>query len=470
MDTKDLTIKKVRALLDKKEISPRELFDAYRGQIDEKDKELNAFISVFDYQRSEPTGEPDALRDIPYVLKDNIMVEGKKCTAASQILKDYKSTYDATVTKKLKEKGAVCLGKGNLDEFAMGSTGEHSSFGPTRNPHDTSRVAGGSSSGPVAAVAGDMALFGLGSETNGSICMPSGWCGLVGLKPTYGRVSRNGLLAFGSGLDQIGPITKTVEDVALVLETIAGYDPMDSTTSRDRVPHYIDELRKDIKGMKIAVPKEFFNDNLNSEVSEITKNAIKKLESLGANIEEVSLKTFEYALAAYYIIAPAEASANLARYDGIRYGHHTQKGDDLLDVYMKSRNEGFGAEVKRRIMIGTYALSAGYYDAYYAKAQKIRTLLIQELDDILKKYDAIVGPTNASVAPKIGATNDPLSFYLMDIYMTPQSLAGLPSITVPAGKIEVDGKALPVGVEITGKQFDETTILQLGYALEQSLL
>ncbi|MFH1769443.1 MAG: Asp-tRNA(Asn)/Glu-tRNA(Gln) amidotransferase subunit GatA [Parcubacteria group bacterium] len=469
MDTKDLTIKKARELLDKKELSPQELFDLYKKRIGEENDKINAYISVFDYESNVPSKGDDVLRDIPCIIKDNILIEGKKCTAGSKILEKYTATYDATIISKLKNVGAVFLGKGNLDEFAMGSTGENSAFGPTLNPHDMSRVAGGSSSGPAAAVASGMALYGLGSETNGSVRMPSAWCGVVGLKPTYGRVSRNGLIAFGSSLDQIGPITKTVEDSALVLNAIAGHDDMDSTSSSAKVFDYTASLGRDIKGFKFAVPREFFNEGLNEGVRKSVEEAMKQLENLGAHIQEVSMPSFDYALAAYYIIAPSEVSANLARFDGIRYGHFANKeAIELMDVYTKSRAQGFGEEAKRRIMIGTYALSSGYYDAYYLKAQKVRTLIVNDMKKILEKYDAIIGPINAIPAPKVGELDNPLAVYAADVYMTHACLAGVPSISVPCNESEKDGVKLPAGLQITGNYFEEEKIIQIAYAYEQS--
>ncbi|MBI2063462.1 MAG: Asp-tRNA(Asn)/Glu-tRNA(Gln) amidotransferase subunit GatA [Candidatus Yanofskybacteria bacterium] len=405
---------------------------------------------------------------VPCVIKDNILIEGEKCTAASKILENYIAPYDATVISNLKQAGAVFLGKTNLDEFAMGATGENSAFGPALNPHDHTRAAGGSSSGSAAAVAADLAVYALGSDTGGSIRAPSAWCGVVGLKPTYGLVSRHGLIAMASSLDQIGPITKTVEDAAIVLNTIAGYDPMDSTSHNGELPDYTANLNKPVKGLKIAVPKEFFSKGLDGQVNNLTQAAIAKLESLGAHIDQVSLPMINFAIATYYIIVSSEVSANLARYDGIRYGRSANKAKSLLDAYLETRAEGLGAEVKRRIMLGTYALSAGYYDAYYLKAQKVRALIKRDFENIFEKYDVIVGPTMPYAAPKLGELGDSLSAYLADIYTAPVNLAGLPAISVPCGQVEVDGSKLPVGFQIIGKHFDEARILQVAHNFEKS--
>jgi aspartyl-tRNA(Asn)/glutamyl-tRNA(Gln) amidotransferase subunit A len=366
--------------------------------------------------------------------------------------------------------GSTFVGKTNLDEFAMGSSGENSAFGVTCNPHDHTRVAGGSSSGSVAAVASGSALYALGTDTGGSIRGPASYCGVVGVKPTYGRVSRSGAIAMASSLDQIGPITKNVTDAAIVLEAIAGHDPLDSTSSSLEVPHYVDHLSQPIKGMRIAVPKEFFGEGLDPRVAEHVKKAIQLYRDMGAIVEEVSLPMAEYALATYYIIVPAEVSSNLARYDGIRYGLSANTKDgDLLSVYTQSRAEGFGQEVRRRVMLGTYTLSAGYYDAYYLKAQKVRTLISNEFKDIFSQYDIIVAPTTPTIAPKIGEVSDPLAMYLADIYTVPANLSGIPAMSLPCGTIKVDDKEMPVGIQIMARHFDETSMLRAAYALEQAL-
>lgn len=471
------TIKSINDGLKRGEFSVEELREVYIRRIKKENPELNAYLTVFN---SKTTNHKilatNLLSGVPCAIKDNILIKDEKCTAASKILENYVAPYDATVITKLKQVGAVFLGKTNLDEFAMGATGEKSVFGPTLNPHDHTRVAGGSSSGSGAAVAAGLAVYALGSDTGGSIRAPAAWCGVVGLKPTYGLVSRYGLIAMASSLDQIGPITKTVEDAAIVLNAIAGHDPMDSTSHKRELPDYTAKLNGPIKGMRLGVPQEFMGKGLDSEVNNLLQRNISKLESLGACVDNISLPMVEYAVAAYYIIVPSEVSANLARYDGIRYGLSTvkseaqnSKSETLLDVYLETRAEGLGDEVKRRIMLGTYALSAGYYDAYYLKAQKVRALIKQDFDKVFEKFDAIVGPTMPIMAPKLGELDDPLAGYLADIFTCPVNLAGLPAISVPCGTVARDGKQLPVGFQIIGKQFGEETILRLGYNLEQAL-
>ncbi len=465
MNDETLTIKKAQAMIAKKEISPEELTQAFLKRTHEQNPKLNAYLSIFE---NAPGG-------IPCVIKDVIMVKGEKCTAASKILENYVASYDATVITKLRALGVSILGKGNCDEFAMGSTGEYSAFGPTRNPFDHERVAGGSSSGPAAAIAGGMALFGLGSETGGSIRMPAAWCGIVGVKPSYGRVSRFGLLPMASSLNQIGPFAKNVEDATWVMQAIAGHDPLDAASSPLPVPDYSKSLGQSIKGMNIAVPKEYFGsprseagEGLDPQVKTLTMKAIKQLESLGAHVDEVSLPLTNYALATYYVIVPSEISADLARYDGIRYGLSVP-GKTLLDTYLETRDRGFGPEAKRRVMIGTYALSAGYYDAYYKKAQQVRTLIRREFDNIFSKYDVIVGPTAPTLAPKIGEFDNPLAFYLADAYMIQANLAGICAISVPCGFGEIDGVKLPSGLHIMAKQFDEATMFKVAHTYEQAV-
>ncbi len=455
MNVETLTIKKAREILAKKEISPEELTQAFLKRAHEENPRLNAYLSIFE---NAPGG-------IPCAVKDLIMVEGEKCTAGSKILENYVASYDATVVKKLRAQGVSILGKTNLDDSAMGTTGENSAFGPTLNPYDHTRVAGGSSSGSVAVVAAGMALFALGSETGGSARLPASWTGTVGFKPTYGRISRHGLIPMASSLDQVAPITKTVEDAALVMNMIAGHDALDSTTSQLAVPDYSRALDEDIKGLRVAVPKEYFAKGLDSQVEAAIKKAITQLEALGAHVSEVSLPMTDYALATYYIIVPAEVSANLARLDGIRYGYASQ-GDNLLEVYEKSRSEGFGKEVQRRIMIGTYTLSAGYYDAYYKKAQQVRTLICRDFDRVFKDHDVIVGPTSPVMAPKLGEFKDPLQFYLADVFTVQANLAGLCGISVPCGFGEIDGVKLPIGLQIMGNKFEEAKILQVAHAYE----
>jgi len=460
----DLTITQAHQGLRKKEFSAMELCRAHCDNIKNRNKEIFAFLALReDLALNEAKKVDDliatasdfpALTGIPVAIKDNILVEGMKCTAASKILENYVAPYDATVVKKLKKQGAIILGKANLDEFAMGSSTENSWFAPTHNPHDPTRVPGGSSGGSAAAVAGNMALGALGSDTGGSIRLPASYCGVVGLKPTYGAVSRFGLMAFASSLDQIGPITKTVEDAKIIFEAIAGKDKMDSTSVEPQLS--ISDSQFSIKDLCIGVPKEYFVKGIDLEVEKLVKNAINRYKEAGAKIVEVSLPHTEYALSAYYIISPSEASANLARYDGIKYGFSKQERS-LLDVYLKSRGEGFGAEVRRRIMLGTYALSSGYYEAYYKRAQKVRTKVIEDFNNAFKKVDMIFTPTSPILPFKIGEKiDDPLSMYLVDVYTVSINLAGLPALSVPCGKV---GK-LPVGLQIIGQPFRENQIFQ----------
>ena len=465
------TIRDIQSGLGKKEFSAEEIFDHYREKISMENEKLNAYLSVFPNSKpetlnSKPSASP--LWGVPSAIKDNILIDGTVCTAGSKILKNYISAYDATVIKKLSSAGAQFLGKTNLDEFAMGASTENSAFGPTKNPLDVSRVPGGSSGGSAAAVAADLAVFALGSDTGGSIRQPAAFCGVVGLKPTYGRVSRHGLIAMASSLDQIGPITKNVYDSALVMNVIAGHDNFDSTMSKKEVPDYTKDIDKSIKGLKVGVPKEFFRDGLSNEVAEKVRTAISKLENIGCKIVDISLPNFEYALAAYYIIAPSEISANLSRYDGIRYGHSSRTSDTLTDTYFESRAEGLGPEPKRRIFVGAFVLSAGYHDAYYLKAQKVRRLIKNDFDSAFKQADIIVGPVSPTTAFKIGEkTSDPLALYLEDIYTVPVNLAGLPGISIPCGNGENSG--LPVGFQMIGRQFDEGSLLRAAYQLENSL-
>lgn len=460
-----------------------ELAKAYLENIRKKDKEINAFLAVSEdlaLSQAKLVDEKiaegkkiDVLEGVPCVIKDNIMVEDLKCTAASRILENYVAPYDATVVRKLKDKGAVILGKANLDEFAMGASGENSVFGPTKNPRDLTRVPGGSSSGPAAAVAADMATYALGSDTAGSIRYPASFCGLVGLRPTYGAVSRFGLIAMASSLDTIGPITNNVEDCQLVFEAIRGKDPLDSTSVESKITNY----KLQITDLRIGVPKEYFVKGIDPEVEKIIRNAIKKYEGWGAKIEEVSLPHTEYSVAAYYIITPCEVSANVARYDGIKYGYseirnpkslpRRQAGEirNLLDVYLDSRRKGFGSEVKRRIMLGTYALSAGYYEAYYLRAQKVRTLIRQDFNKVFEKVDVLMTPVSPFPAFPIGEkVKDPLAMYLCDIFTGPLSLAGLPALALPAGS----AAGLPVGLQIIAKPFEEERIFQVAKIFEES--
>jgi aspartyl-tRNA(Asn)/glutamyl-tRNA(Gln) amidotransferase subunit A len=424
---------------------------------------LNALLAV----NEKPVVANEGQLNVPYICKDNIATLELPTTAASKILEGFVSPYEATVVRKLREAGAVMVGKSNLDEFAMGSSTENSAFGVTKNPVDETRVPGGSSGGSASAVAAGMVPFALGSDTGGSIRQPASFCGVVGLMPTYGRVSRYGLLAMASSLDRIGPITTTARDAAKVLQVIAGHDEHDSTTIDIPVPAYEEFLSGDVKGLKIGVPKEYFGEGVDPKVADAVWAVIKKLQEAGAEAIDISLPYSRHALATYYIIQPAEVSANLARYDGVRYGFSKgadDKVEDLISMYFQTRAEGFGAEVKRRIMLGTYTLSAGFRDAYYDKAQRVRTLVKQDFDKAFEKVDVIITPTTPTVAFKIGEkANDPLAMYKADLLTTPASLAGIPAISVPCG--DIDG--LPVGLQIMGKQFDEPTILRVADAYER---
>ena len=478
MSLAKLTITQAYNGLKKKEFSALELCKAYLDRIKEKEKEVAAFLTVnedlalLQAKKADDlisTGKMKSyLVGIPSAIKDIILVEGVRCTAGSKILENYIAPYDATVTKKLRSHNVVILGKTNLDEFAMGSSTENSAFKPTRNPHDLSRVPGGSSGGSAAAVAADECIFALGSDTGGSIRLPASFCGVVGLKPTYGAVSRYGLIAFASSLDQIGPITKTVEDCQIVFDAIKGKDEMDSTSVE--IKSKVKSQKLEVNELKIGVPKEYFVKGIDPEVEKVIKEAIKKYEEFGVKIEEISLSHTEYALPAYYIINPSEASANLARYDGIKYGlskarNQDSKNKSLLDVYFESRGEGFGPEVRRRIMLGTYSLSSGYYQAYYLRAQKVRTLVRNDFEKAFKKVEAIFTPVSPFLPFKIGERiSDPLSMYLVDIYTASINLAGLPALSLPVGKVG----NLPVGLQIIGKPFEENKILEIGKVFEKS--
>ena len=471
MSLTELTISQIKEGLEKKDFSAQEICRSFLKKIKEKNKEVFAFLKVAEEEALLKAKEVDGLisknrevpllAGVPLAVKDNMLAEGLGCTAGSKILENYIAPYDATVVKKIKEAGGVILGKTNLDEFAMGSSTENSAFGPTRNPHDVSRVPGGSSGGSAAAVAAEFCPYAFGSDTGGSIRLPSSFCGVVGLKPTYGAVSRYGLIAFASSLDQIGPIARSVEDCRIVFNAIKGKDPLDSTSVE--MPE-IQNSKFKIRNSKIGIPKEYFVKGIDPEVEKVIKSAVKKYEELGAEIVEVSLPHTDYALAAYYIINPSEASANLARYDGIKYGL-SMDGKELIDVYLKTRGEGFGAEVRRRIMIGTYALSAGYYEAYYLRAQKVRTQVIKDFEKAFQKVDAIFCPVSPVLPFKIGEkADDPLSMYLVDVYTVSVNLAGLPALSLPVGFV----KELPVGLQIIGKPFEEEKILQIGEVFEKT--
>ncbi len=469
-----LTVAEAADLLRRRTTTSYELTESVLKRIADVDGRIRAYIRVTDdlalrqaaeADRRLAQGDATALTGIPFSLKDIISTKGIPTTCASRILENFVPVYDATVTARLLDAGAVLVGKTNMDEFAMGSSTENSAFFPTHNPWDTTRVPGGSSGGSAAAVAAGECLFSLGSDTGGSIRQPAALCGITGLKPTYGLVSRYGLVAFASSLDQIGPFARSVEDIALVLQTIAGYDPNDSTSIDRPVPHYSSALVADLRGIKLAVPKEYFGDGIDEGVKQTVLTAINTLVQLGAEVDEVSLPHTRYALPTYYIIAPAEASANLARYDGIKYGYSAPDATDIWDVYFKTRQRGFGPEVKRRIMLGTYALSAGYYEAYYLKAQKVRTLIKQDMDRVFAQFDAIVSPTSPTVAFRLGErTADPLQMYMSDILTIPCNLAGLPGLSVPCGF----SQGLPVGMQLVGPPFGEATLLRIGYAYQQA--
>lgn len=471
----DNTLPELHNRLNSKDVSVTDLVDEAVKNVGAREEKVKAYLTIDEEgaraaarrldDRLASGGERGLLFGLPAGIKDNIVTEGLRTTCASQFLSNFNPVYDATVVKKLNAADAVTLGKMNMDEFAMGGSNENSSFYPTRNPWDLDRVPGGSSGGSAAAVAAGEAYFTLGSDTGGSIRQPASYCGVVGLKPTYGLVSRFGLVAFASSLDQIGPITKNVEDSAYVLQAIAGYDGMDSTSAKVDVPDYLSSLTGDVKGLRIAVPKEYLGEGVDPQVKERVLEALKTLEGMGAVWEEVSLPHTEYAVATYYLLASSEASSNLARFDGVRYGVRADNPENLLDLYHQSRSQGFGPEVKRRIMLGTYALSSGYYDAYYLKAQKVRTLIKRDFDQVFEKYDVIVGPTAPTTAFKLGTQVDnPLTMYLNDILTIPVSLAGVPAISVPCGLAE----GMPVGLQIIGKPFDEAQVLRVAHAFEQN--
>jgi aspartyl-tRNA(Asn)/glutamyl-tRNA(Gln) amidotransferase subunit A len=470
-----LTIHEAHRLLKAKKLSSVELTKACLKRIKEVEPKLKALVSITEelaLKQAEKAdqrlakGDINPLTGIPVVLKDVLCTKGVKTTCSSKMLENFVPPYNATVVEKLNSCGAVTVGKANMDEFAMGSSTEHSAFFPTHNPWDLDRVPGGSSGGSAVAVAADEGIFALGSDTGGSIRQPAGFCSVVGMKPTYGRVSRYGLVAFASSLDQIGPLTKDVTDCALVLNAIAGFDNRDSTSVPQPTPDYTKCLDGDLKGLKLGVPKEYFVQGMQPEVEKALKDAIAKLEKLGASVDwNVSLPSTPYALPVYYIIAPSEASANLARYDGVKYGFSFTDADSMWEAMEKTRQFGFGDEVKRRIMLGTYALSAGYYDAYYLKAQKVRTLIRREFDKAFTKYDALVTPTSPTVPFKIGEKlDDPVQMYLSDVCTLPINIASVPGISIPAGF----DKGLPIGMQFIGRPFGEETILKAAYAYEQA--
>jgi aspartyl-tRNA(Asn)/glutamyl-tRNA(Gln) amidotransferase subunit A len=473
----DKRLSEIHHELRSKQLTVSDLVEASIKRIAETDAEIKAVLRVDEEEARKQAKALDErlakgdepfglLYGLPAGLKDNIVTKGILTTCASKFLANYDPIYDATTSAKLREADAVIVAKCNMDEFAMGGSNENSGFYPARNPWNTDYVPGGSSGGSAAAMAARQFFFTLGSDTGGSIRQPAAFCGVVGLKPTYGRVSRFGLVAFASSLDQIGPITKNVEDAAYVLQAIAGYDELDSTSANVEVPDYLSALTGDVKGLRIGVPRELIGEGIDQEVREAVLAALKQLESMGATWGEISMPHTEYAVPAYYLLASSEASSNLARFDGVRYGVRADNADNLIEMYKQSRSQGFGPEVKRRIMLGTYALSAGYYDAYYKKAQQVRTLIIQDFQAAFAHYDVILHPTTPTTAFKLGdKLDDPVKMYLEDICTVPVNLAGLPAISVPCG---FSASGLPIGLQIVGKAFDESTILRVAHAYEQA--
>ncbi len=477
MEITELTVHELQEKLKNKELTIKEITEAYANRIDEKEKDVQAFVTVLtdsakkkaeEIQNKIDSGEiKGEFAGIPIGIKDNICTKGVKTTCSSKMLENFVSPYDATVMEKINNENMINLGKLNMDEFAMGGSTEYSYFYPTKNPWNLNKVPGGSSGGSAAAVASNMVPWALGSDTGGSIREPASFCGVVGLKPTYGLVSRYGLVAFASSLDQIGPITKDVRDSAILLNIIAGHDKKDTTSVELEKKDYTKCLKNDVKGLKIGVPKEFYAEGINEEVKETLNKAIERYKKLGAEIEEFSLDIAKYSLASYYIIACAEASSNLGRFDGIRYTYRTGEFKNLKELYKKSRSEGFGPEVKRRIILGTYVLSSGYYDAYYKKAQQVRTLVMNEFNKAFEKYDVILVPTSPTTAFDIGSkSNNPLEMYLADICTVSVNIAGLPGISIPCG---VDKEGMPIGMQLIGNKFCEETILNAAYTFEQDL-
>ena len=476
MNITELAVHELQEKLKNKELTSVEITKAYVDRINEKEPEVEAFVTTLTDEALKQAEEIDAKREngevtenlagIPIGIKDNLCTKGIKTTCSSKMLENFISPYDATVIEKINNENMINLGKLNMDEFAMGSSTESSYFKKTKNPWNLNCVPGGSSGGSAAAVASDMVPWALGSDTGGSIRQPASFCGVVGLKPTYGLVSRFGLVAFASSLDQIGPITKDVKDSAILLNLIAGHDPKDTTSVEVEEKDYVQALKNDVKGLKIGVAKEFFGEGINEEVKSSLEKAIEKYKELGAEIEEFSLDVAQFSLATYYIIACAEASSNLGRFDGIRYTYRTENFDNLKDIYKKSRSEGFGAEVKRRIILGTYVLSSGYYDAYYKKAQQVRTLVTNEFNKAFEKYDVILTPTSPVTSFELGSkTENPLEMYLADICTVSVNIAGLPGISIPCG---LDSKGLPIGMQLIGNKFCEDTILNAAYTYEQA--
>lgn len=470
-----LTAHEIADLIRSKAVTALEVAESFANRIESVEGDVKSYVTITCDSMMEEAKKVDAdiaggvelpyLAGVPCAIKDNMSTKGVLTTASSKILADYIPVYDATVITKLKENRIISVGKANLDEFAMGSSCENSAFFPTKNPWDLSKVPGGSSGGSAAAVAANECAFALGSDTGGSIRQPASFCGVVGLKPTYGRVSRYGLLAFASSLDQIGPLTKDVTDAALVLNVICGKDCMDTTSLDMPAFDFTTSLKRDVKGLKIAIPKEFFEKGIGDETKQAVYNALEVYKSMGAVVTEVSMSNVEYGLPVYYIIAPAECSSNLARYDGVKYGLRSEHANDTFSMYKKSRTEGFGPEVKQRIMIGTYALSAGYYDAYYLKAQQVRTLVKNDFDRVFSEYDVIISPTSPNTAFGIGEqTDDPYTMKLADVCTIPANLAGIPAMSIPCG---LDSNSMPIGMQIMAKALDEDTMLRAAYAFEQ---
>src|SRR5579859_4715442 len=476
MDLNLLTVASASTAVAERTITATKLAEGFYKKIEAEDGDVRAYLTLAKERALEQAARIDTLAGkgdplpplagVPVAIKDVMVTRGVRSTAGSKILENYIPPYDATAVRRLEEAGAVILGKTNCDEFAMGSSNENSAYGPVRNPRDKSRVPGGSSGGSAASVAAGTAVAALGSDTGGSIRQPAAFCGVVGLMPTYGRVSRYGLIAFASSLDHIGPLTKTVKDSALILRYIAGRDPLDSTSAEVPVPDYAAEVEKPVEGLRIGIPKEYFGEGLDAEVRAAVENVIARLQQAGCHAVPISLPHTRYAVPTYYLVATAEASSNLARFDGVRYAYRSKNAKTLAQMYRNTRDEGFGAEVKRRIMLGTYALSAGYYDAYYLKAQKVRTLLTRDFENAFQSVDAVVTPTTPTPAFKLGEkADDPLAMYLADIYTVTADLVGIPGISVPCGKSK-DG--LPIGVQVLGRHFDEATILRLGHVVEHS--
>ncbi len=475
MNINTLTIDDARSMVESRRLSAVELAEAHFSEIASRDETIGSFLSLTRARALEQAKRIDALAEkgdalpklagVPVAIKDVLMTRGERTTAASRLLEKFVAPYSATAVDRLESAGAVVLGKLNCDEFAMGSSNENSAYRPVRNPRDTTRVPGGSSGGSAAAVAAGFAVATLGSDTGGSIRQPAAFCGVVGLLPTYGRVSRYGLIAFASSLDHVGPLTRTVKDSATLLEVIAGRDPHDSTSADVPVAKYAAECGREVKGLRIGIPKEYFGEGLDPEIRQAIERRIDGLRSAGCEIVNVSLPHTEYAIPVYYIVATAEASANLARFDGVRYTTRSPQAKTLSDMYRRSRDEGFGAEVKRRILLGTYALSAGYYDAYYLKAQQVRTLLTRDFQNAFTNVDAIVTPVTPTTAFKLGEkTDDPMAMYLSDIYTVTANLAGVPGISLPCGN---SSEGLPIGIQVLGKHFDEATVIRLAHAMEQ---